>query len=208
MKPWFAAMLGAAAIWASPLFAAEALAPDFLARSVTEEVLAIVRADKELQSGNPKKLHELVESKILPHFDFVRMTQLAMGRNWREANADQQKRLVEEFRTLLVRTYTTAFAQYRNQSVEYRRPRMAPGDTEVVVQSLIKQPGGQPVAVDYAMEKLDGAWKVYNVKIEGVSLIESYRNTFNAEVQKRGIDGLVKALSDKNRLLVQQAQSK
>ena len=208
MKQVFAVMLGAATIWASPLIAAEGLAPDALARSVTEEVLAIVRADKEIQAGNPRKLHELVESKILPHFDFVRMTQLAMGRNWREANADQQKRMVEEFRTLLVRTYTAAFTQYKNQAVEYRQSRMAPGDTDVVVQSLIKQPGGQPVAVDYAMEKMDGAWKVYNVKIEGVSLIESYRNTFNTEVQKRGIEGLVKALSEKNRLLVQQAQSK
>jgi phospholipid transport system substrate-binding protein len=184
------------------------MAPDVLAKTVTDEVLAIVRADKDIQTGNPRKVHDLVEAKIVPHFNFVRMTQLAMGRNWREANPEQQKRLVEEFRILLVRTYTAAFTQYKNQSVEYRRPRMAAADTDVVVQSLIKQPNGQPVAVDYAMEKTDRAWKVYNVKIEGVSLIENYRNTFNTEVQKSGIDGLIKSLSDKNRSLLQQAQSK
>ena len=208
MKQLFAAMLGAGAFWVCPLHASEAMAPDALAKSVTDEVLAIVRADKDIQAGNQKKVHELVESKVVPHFNFVRMTQLAMGRNWREANAEQQKRLVEEFRTLLVRTYTAAFTQYRNQTVEYRRARMAAGDTDVVVQSLIKQPNGQPVAVDYAMEKTDRGWKVYNVKIEGVSMVENYRNTFNTEVQKSGIDGLIKTLSDKNRQLVQQAQSK
>ena len=200
--------LTAWALWACQLSAAEMLAPDVLARSVTDEVLAIVRADKDIQSGNQKKVLELVEAKVVPHFNFSRMTQLAMGRNWRDASAEQQRRLVEEFRQLLVRTYTSAFTQYRNQSVEYRRPRMAAGDTDVVVHSLIKQPSGQPVAVDYSMEKTDAGWKVYNVKIEGVSMVENYRNTFNTEVQKSGIDGLIKSLADKNRLLVQQAQSR
>lgn len=208
MKQIVAMVLCAGALWAGQSLASEALAPDVLAKSVTEEVLAIVRADKDIQAGNQKKVHDLVESKVVPHFNFVRMTQLAMGRNWRDANSDQQRRLVEEFRALLVRTYTSAFTQYRNQSVAYRRPRMAAGDTDVVVQSLIKQPSGQPVAVDYSMEKTDKGWKVYNVKIEGVSMVENYRNTFNTEVQKSGIDGLIKSLADKNRLLVQQAQSR
>ena len=208
MKVIVAAVLCAGAFWAGPLVAAELTAPDALARSVTDEVLAIVRADKDIQSGNQKKVLELVDAKVVPHFNFARMTQLAMGRNWRNASAEQQRRLVEEFRQLLVRTYTSAFTQYRNQAVEYRRPRMAAGDTDVVVQSLIRQPGGQPVAVDYSMEKTDAGWKVYNVKIEGVSMVENYRNTFNTEVQKSGIDGLIKSLADKNRLLVQQAQSR
>jgi phospholipid transport system substrate-binding protein len=208
MKQLFAMALCAGAFWTGQSLASEALAPDALAKSVTAEVLAIVRADKDIQAGNQKKVHDLVESKVVPHFNFVRMTQLAMGRNWRDANADQQRRLVEEFRALLVRTYTSAFTQYRNQTVEYRRPRMAAGDTDVVVQSLIKQPSGQPVAVDYSMEKTHQGWKVYNVKIEGVSMVENYRNTFNTEVQKSGIDGLIKSLADKNRLLVQQAQSR
>jgi phospholipid transport system substrate-binding protein len=208
MKRIVAAALCAGTLWAGQLSAAEMLAPDALARSVTDEVLAIVRADKDIQSGNQKKVLELVEAKVVPHFNFGRMTQLAMGRNWRDASAEQQRRLVEEFRQLLVRTYTAAFTQYRNQTVEYRRPRMAAADTEVVVQSLIRQPSGQPVAVDYSMEKTEAGWKVYNVKIEGVSMVENYRSTFNTEVQKSGIDGLIKSLADKNRLLVQQAQSR
>lgn len=208
MKRLIASILTACALCAGPLSAAEALAPDILAKSVTDEVLAIIRADKEIQAGDQRRIHELVQSKVVPHFSFVRMTQLAMGRNWREASADQQKRMVEEFRTLLVRTYTSAFTQYKNQAVEYKRPRMTSGDTDVVVQSIIKQPSGQPVAVDYSMEKTGGGWKVYNVKIEGVSMVENYRNTFNTEIQKNGIDGLIKALADRNRVLQQQAQAR
>jgi phospholipid transport system substrate-binding protein len=178
---------------------AQVIAPDVLARSVTDEVIAIIRADKDIQAGNQKKVVDLVEGKVAPHFSFATMTQLAMGRNWRQANAEQQKRLITEFHTLLVRTYTTAFVQYRDQKVEYKPLRMAAGDTDVVVQSLIKQASGQPVTVDYSMEKTDGGWKVYNVKIEGISLIENYRNTFNTEIQKNGVDGLIKSLADKNR---------
>ncbi len=173
--------------------------PEALAKSVTDEVLTVIRADKDIQSGNQKKLLDLVEAKVLPHFSFPRMTQLAMGRNWRAANPEQQKMLIGEFRTLLVRTYTTAFTQYKNQTVEYRPVRMAAGDTEVVVQSFIKQNSGPPIAVDYSMEKTDAGWKVYNMKIEGISLIENYRNSFNTEIQKSGVDGLIAALADKNR---------
>ncbi len=126
------------------------------------------------------------------------MTRLAMGRNWKQATPDQQKALSQEFRTLLVRTYTTAFTQYQDQTVEYRPVKLAPGETDVVVKSLIKQPSGQPVSVDYRMEKTDTGWKVYDVKIEGISLVENYRNTFNTEVQRNGIDGLIKSLADKN----------
>jgi phospholipid transport system substrate-binding protein len=184
------------------------VAPDALARSVTDEVLAIVRADKELQAGNPQKVMQLVESKVLPHFNFTRMTQLAVGRNWRQATPDQQRALTEEFKTLLVRTYATAFSQYRNQTVDYRPMRMDPADTDVVVKSLIKQPSGQPVAIDYSMEKLAGTWKVYDVKIEGISLVENYRNTFNGEIQRGGVDGLIRTLTDKNKMLAAQAAVK
>ncbi len=178
--------------------AAQPLAPDALARSVTDEVLSIIRADKELQAGNSQKVLELVEAKVLPHFSFASMTQLAMGRNWRQASAEQRQRLIAEFRTLLVRTYTTAFTQYRNQTVDYKPLRVAAGDTDVVVQSLVKRSSGAPVAVDYNMEKTDTGWKVYNVKIEGISLVENYRNTFNTEIQKSGVDGLIKSLAEKN----------
>ncbi len=182
--------------------------PEALARSVTDEVLAVIRADKEIQAGNQKKAVDLVEAKILPHFNFVTMTQLAMGRNWRQANADQQKRLMSEFRTLLVRTYTLAFSQYRNQTVDYKPLRMAANDTDVVVQSLIKQSSGAPVAVDYHLEKTESGWKVYNIKIEGISLVENYRNTFNTEIQKNGVDGLIKSLTDKNRAYTQVVEKK
>jgi phospholipid transport system substrate-binding protein len=184
------------------------LAPDALARSVTDEVLTIVRADKELQAGNPQKVAQLVETKVLPHFNFNRMTQLAVGRNWRQASAAQQRVLVEEFKTLLVRTYTAAFTQYKNQTIEYRPLRMAPADTDVIVKSLIKQPAGQPIAIDYRMEKGAGGWKVYDVTIEGISLVENYRNTFNNEIQRSGVDGLIKALADKNKALAAQASSR
>lgn len=187
---------------------AEAPAPDVLARTVTDEVLAIIRADRDIQAGNQQKVLDLVEARVVPHFSFVRMAQLAMGRNWRDATPHQQQRLVEEFRTLLVRTYTSAFTQYQNHSVEYRRPRMAAGDTDVVVQSLIKQPSGPPLAVDYSMEKTGNGWKVYDVKIEGVSLVENYRGTFNTEIQKNGVDGLIKALAERNRALGAQARSR
>jgi phospholipid transport system substrate-binding protein len=189
--------------WIMPLRAAD-LGPDALAKSVTDEVLAIVRADKEIQSGNKSRVLQLVEQKIVPHFNFARMTQLAMGRNWRQASPDQQKTLVEEFKVLLVRTYTAAFTQYRNETIEYRPARMKPGDTDVVVQSFINRPGAQPVGVDYSMEKTADGWKVYNVKIEGVSLVETYRNTFNSEVQKSGVDGLIRTLSERNKALAQQ----
>jgi phospholipid transport system substrate-binding protein len=190
------------AAFSAAAFAATEVAPDALARSVTDEVLAIVRADKDLQAGNSQKVAQLVEVKVLPHFNFTHMTQLAVGRNWKQATPEQQNALIDEFKTLLVRTYTTAFSQYRNQTVDYRPVRMAPNDTEVVVKSLIKQPAGQPIAVDYSMEKLGGAWKVYDVKIEGISLVENYRNTFNSQIQKGGVEGLIKALSDKNKSVV------
>ncbi len=203
-KILMAVLLAVSATWAA---ANTDIAPDVLARSVTDEVLAIVRADKELQSGNPQKVAQLVESKVLPHFNFVQMTQLAVGRNWRQASPEQQKALVEEFKTLLVRTYTTAFTGYRNQTIEYRPLRMAPTDTDVVVKSLIKQPAGQPIAIDYSMSRSMGAWKVYDVKIEGISLVENYRNTFNNEIQRTGVDGLIRALIDKNKALATQAQA-
>jgi phospholipid transport system substrate-binding protein len=177
------------------------IAPDVLARSVTDEVMTIVRADKELQAGSAQRLAQLVEAKVLPHFNFTHMTQLALGRNWRQASPEQQKLLIDEFRALLVRTYTTALMQYREQTVDYKPLRSAPTDTEVVVKSLIKQPAGQPVTIDYNMEKLGETWKVYDVRIEGISLVENYRSTFRSEIQKNGMDGLIKALADKNKAL-------
>ena len=176
--------------------------PDALAKSVTDEVLAVLRTDRDIQAGNQKKVVDLVEKKVLPHFNFVRMTQLAVGRHWREASPEQQKKLVGEFRMLLVQTYAATFAAYRDQAIEYRPLRMQPDDTDVVVKSLINQSGGKPVTVDYKMQKSDTGWKVYDVVVGDLSLVQSYRGSFNTEVQKGGIDGLVKALTAKNKQLV------
>jgi len=192
-------VLALGALGLQPAAATEPTAPDVLARTVTDDVLKIIRSDKDLQAGNQKKVADLIETKIAPHFEFTSMTRLAMGRNWSQASPVQRKALTEEFRVLLVRTYTTAFVQYRDQVIEYRPLKLAQEDTDVVVKSLIKQSGGQPVSVDYRMERTDRGWKVYDVKIEGISLVENYRGTFNTEVQKNGIDGLIKSLSDKNK---------
>ena len=185
------------------------LAPDVLAKKVTEEVLAIVRADKDIQAGNHKKILDLVEAKVLPHFNFTRMTRLAVGAPWRQASTAQQQSLTNEFRMLLVHTYTSAFTQYRDQVVEYKPLKLQTGDTDVVVRSLIRQKGGaDPIDINYTMEKTDAGWKVYDVTIAGVSLVQNYRSTFNSEIQKSGIDGLIATLVTKNKTLAQQSARK
>lgn len=200
-KGFWAVLMAVFCLAAVPAVGQNNMAPDALAKNVTEEVLAVLRTDKDIQAGNRKKILDLVEKKVLPHFNFVRMTQLAVGRHWREANPEQRKSLVEEFRTLLVQTYAATLAAYRDQSIEYRPLRIQPEDTDVVVRSLINQPGGKPVTVDYKMQKSDSGWKVYDVVVGDLSLVQSYRGSFNTEVQKGGIDGLVKTLTEKNKQL-------
>ena len=191
-----------------PAFAQGAMtAPDVLARSVTEEVLQILRSDKDLQSGNQRKARELIETRIAPHFNFTGMTRLALGRNWNAANLEQRRQLVTEFRALLVQTYTASLILFKDQKIEYRPLKMAPTDTDVIVRSLVRSSSGaDPVQVDYDMEKTDEGWKVYNVKIGGVSLVENYRGTFNTEITKNGIDGLISMLRERNRSLLAQSR--
>jgi phospholipid transport system substrate-binding protein len=189
--------IGAAAF--VPAVHSQELAPDALVKNITQEVLTIIKHDKDIQSGQPKKVADLVETRILPHFNFTRMTQIAMARNWRMASPEQQQALTNEFKTLLVRTYSTALANYRDQQIEYRPLRAAAGDTDVTVKSEVKQAGAQAVTIDYEMEKTVAGWKVYDVKVGGVSLITTYRETFASEVRDRGVDGLIKALATKNR---------
>ncbi|HEX2649363.1 MAG TPA: ABC transporter substrate-binding protein [Burkholderiales bacterium] len=179
--------------------AQEAVAPDALVKALTFEVLALVRHDKDIQAGNRAKLAELIEAKIVPLFDFDRMTQIAVARNWRLATPEQQTMLILEFRTLLVRTYSAALSSYSNQAVEFRPPHLAPGGTEVMVRSVIKQPGTAPLSMDYEMEKTATTWKVFDVKVEGVSLITTYREVFASKVRESGVGGLIRLLSDKNR---------
>jgi len=174
-------------------------APDQLVRRTTDEVLAIIKADKELQAGNPRKVVELAEQKVLPHFDFTRMTRLAVGRNWAQASDAQKEALTREFRTMLVRTYSTSLTAYRDQKIEVKPLQMAAGDKEVTVRTAVIQQGGPQIPIDYAMEKTDSGWKVYDVVIDGASLVTTYRGTFNDQIQKGGIDGLVKTLQERNR---------
>jgi phospholipid transport system substrate-binding protein len=185
----------------APLVVADATAPDALVKNVSSEVLDIIRNDPDIQRGSMRKTIALVEEKVLPHFDFQRMTALAMGPSWRKATPQQQAQLVDQFRTLLVRTYSSALVAYRDQTLDFKPLRMQPTDTETVVKSEVRQPGQQPVSIDYTMQKADDSWKVYDVAVGGVSLVTTYRDTFNAEVRQGGVDGLIKSLADKNRQL-------
>jgi phospholipid transport system substrate-binding protein len=165
---------------------------------VTEDVLSILREDKELQAGNHRKAMTLIEEKISPHFDFSRMTGLAVGQGWRQADPGQREALTREFRTLLVRTYANALTAYRNQTVSFKPASGKPADGGAIVRTQINQPGAQPISVDYRLGKGNGSWKVYDVAIDNVSLVTNYRNTFTAEIAKGGADGLIKVLQEKN----------
>jgi phospholipid transport system substrate-binding protein len=173
--------------------------PDALVKSVAEDTLSAIRADKELQTGNPAKVKQLIEAKLVPHFDTARMTALAMGRNWRAATPEQQKQLTEQFQSLLIRTYSNALTNYRDNKMIYKPLRMNPGDTDVIVRTEVTRPGQAAVQIDYSMEKTADGWKAYDVVVAGVSLVTNYRDEFNDVIKSSGVDGLIKALSDKNR---------
>ena len=179
---------------------AQDIAPDVLIKTVSEEVLDIVRKDKDIQSGNTRKAIDLVEAKVLPHFNFTRMTQLAVARNWRQANSAQQQVLTNEFRLLMVRTYSKALTEYKNQTINYKPFALKPGETDVRVRTEIKQAGaGKNIELDYYLEKQGNGWKVYDIEVGGVSLVTNYRESFATEVGKTGIDGLIKSLQAKNK---------
>jgi phospholipid transport system substrate-binding protein len=161
----------------------------------------LITKDKEIRSGNRAKLLEVIEAKVLPHFNFTAMTALAMGRNWSKATPEQKKRLTQEFRTLLVRTYASALSAYSDQRFDYRPLRAKPTDTDVTVNVRVMQSGAQPVPIDYSMEKTGSGWKVYDVMIGGVSLVANYRTEFAATVRESGIEGLIENMQAKNRSL-------
>ena len=173
-------------------------APDALVRRVTNEVLTIIKNDKELQSGHMKKVFELVDTKILPYFNFNRMTALAVGQDWRAATAEQKTRLATEFKILLVRTYANALVSYKNQAIDVKPLKMTPGETDVTVRTEVKQVGAQPISLDYSLQKKDEVWKVYDVVVGGVSLVTNYRDEFKQTVRQNGIDGLIASLATKN----------
>lgn len=192
-------LLAAAALCLGQAFAQEA--PDVLIKRVSEEMLTIAKTDKQIQAGNQERIMEVVRAKVLPHVNFQRMTQLTAGRYWREATPDQQTALTNEFKTLLIYTYAGAVAQIRNQTLEFKPMRAAPDDTEVEVRTAVIQARGEPIQLNYRLEKTPTGWKIVDVNILGAWLVQTYRNSFAAEIQKGGIDGLIKTLADRNKQL-------
>ena len=201
MKTILGVILGGLLAGFLPSAQAQEVPPDVLVKNVTTEVVDLITKDKEIRSGSRAKLIQVIEGKVLPHFNFSSMTALAMGQNWGKATPDQKKRLTDEFKTLLVRTYASALAAYSEQKFDFRPLRARPGDTDVTVNVRVLQPGTQPVTIDYSMEKTGSGWKVYDVNVGGVSLVANYRTEFGNTVRNSGIDGLIKDLQTKNKSL-------
>jgi phospholipid transport system substrate-binding protein len=174
------------------------MAPDVLVKQTADDVLAIVKNDKDIQAGNQQKLFAVVEEKILPNFDFDRVCRMVLGKNWKLASPEQQAFFQKEFRSLLLRTYATALGKYRDQVIEYRPMQTDASEKNVTVKTQIIQKGGQPIAVDYSLVKGPAGWKVYDITIESVSLVTNYRSQFSSEIRQNGIDSLNKKLADKN----------
>ena len=177
---------------------AQELGPEELVKKITAEVLEAVKTDKQLAGGDRQKALKLAEEKILPHVDFEEATRLAVGRGWAQATPEQKKKLVAEFRNMLVRTYSNAIQPYEGQQIKVMPVRMKPGDTEVTVHNQFIRSGAKPVLLDYSMRKTDKGWKVYDIVVEGVSLVLTYRSEFDAIVKQEGVDGLIKRLAQKN----------
>ncbi|NRR29943.1 ABC transporter substrate-binding protein [Oxalobacteraceae bacterium] len=180
---------------------AAAEAPDVLVKRISQEVIDTAKSDKSIQAGDQKKVMDLVESKILPYVDFQRMTALAAGRFWRDATPEQQKQLSNEFRTLLIFTYSGALSQIKNETVEFKPLRADPADTEVEVRSQVNVARGEPILLNYRVAKSPAGWKIYDINVLGAWLVETYKGTFASEISKGGVDGLIKALSEKNKKL-------
>jgi phospholipid transport system substrate-binding protein len=176
-------------------------APDVLVKRISNDVIDTAKADKEIQAGNQKRVMDLVESKILPYVDFQRMTSLAAGKHWRDATPEQQKQLAAEFRTLLIFTYSGALSQIKNETVEFKPMRADPADTEVEVRSQVNVARGEPIPLNYRVAKTPSGWKIYDINVLGAWLVETYKGTFASEISKGGMDGLIKALSEKNKKL-------
>ena len=173
--------------------------PDELVKRTAEDVLTSVKSDADIQAGDQAKIFALAEEKILPNFNFDKVSRLVLGKNWTKATPEQKTAFQNEFKTLLIRTYATALSKYKNQTIEYKPLRMAEGAATASVKTAILQPGGQPIAVDYSLEKKVDTWKVYDIVIEGVSLVTNYRSQFAQEIRQNGLDSLIKKLGDKNK---------
>lgn len=183
---------------------AQAEAPDALIKRISTDVIETAKADKEIQAGNQQRVMSLVESKILPHVDFQRMTALAAGRFWRQATPAQQQQLAAEFKTLLIFTYSGALSQIKNETVEFKPLRADPADQEVEVRSQVNVTRGEPIQLNYRLAKSGTGWKIFDINVLGAWLVETYKGTFAAEINKSGIDGLIKALAERNKKLAKQ----
>jgi phospholipid transport system substrate-binding protein len=183
--------------------AAAVAAPEALVRDLSNEVLATIKADKALASGDVNRVQKLIDEKILPYVDFQKMTQLAVGRGWRQATPEQRAALTREFRTLLVRTYSGALSQVTDHQVQLRPFRAQPTDTDVLVRTSVVASRGDPIQLDYRLEKTDAGWKIYDVNILGVWLVENYKTQFASQINTGGVDGLIKTLTDRNKQLEQ-----
>ena len=173
-------------------------APDALVKRVSEEAIAIIKSDPQVQAGDQARIRSLIETKLAPHFDIDRMTALAAGRAYRSATPEQKKRLGEEFKTLLIRTYSSALNQYRDQKIETKPLRTEANATDVTVRTEVIRPGQQPVHIDYSMTKTPSGWKAYDVIVGGVSLVTNYRDEFTQQFRAGGMDGLIRSLAEKN----------
>ncbi|MDY7573364.1 ABC transporter substrate-binding protein [Actimicrobium sp. CCI2.3] len=187
--------------------AAEVEAPEALVKRISQEVLDIAKADKAIQNGSQQRVLQVVEEKILPSVDFKKMTALAAGRFWRNATPEQQQALTTQFRSLLVYTYSGAISQVRDQKVEFLPMRSMPADVDVEVRSRVLQSRGEPLQLNYRLEKTEAGWRIYDVNVLGAWLVETYKSTFAAEISRGGVDGLIKALTDKNKSLAAKSSS-
>jgi len=178
---------------------AQDLGPDQLVRATVDKVIEIIKGDKAVQAGDMKRILEIAEAHGSPHFNFVRMTRLAMGANWKQASPAQQEELVRQFRSLLLRTYAVALKEYRNQTIDVRPLKLPAGSTDVQVKTIVNQPGAQAIPIDYDMERTPQGWKIYDVTVGGVSLVVNFRSSFDSEIRKSGVDGLLKSLAERNR---------
>ena len=182
--------------------------PEELVKKTADEVIAAVKSDKDIQAGDQEKIFALAEEKILPNFNFEKISRMVLGKNWTKATPEQKTAFQAEFRTLLIRTYASALSKYKNQVIEYKPFRMEDGATTASVKTQILQPGGQPIGVNYTLEKQADAWKVYDIVIEGVSLVTNYRGQFAQEVRTNGLDSLNKKLADKNKAALAKTANK
>ena len=196
--PLGALMFGLVMAVSTGLSSAAGEAPDVLIKRISTEVMDSIKADKAMQLGDIAKISALVDNQIMPNVNFTRMTAAAVGRNWRQATPDQQKRLQDEFKALLVRTYSGALSQVKDQSISVKPLRAAAADTEVVVRTEVLG-RGDPVQLDYRMEKSGSAWKIYDLNVLGVWMVETYRTQFAQEISAKGVDGLIATLAERNK---------